>query len=121
MRLVFSLAVVCSLMAAVPLPAQARGRPADTVPSAQRPPPGMCRIWLVNVPAGKQAAPTDCATAVRNRPANGFVVFGDSAAKAIPPVGRPVQQRPPAPPPTKTKVVVPPPTGKPPKPPPKSH
>lgn len=120
MRLVFSLAVAWSLMAAVPLAAQARGRPADTVPSAQRPPPGMCRIWLVNVPANKQAAPTDCATAVRNRPANGFVVFGDSAAKSNPSAVRPAQLRPPAPPPTKTKVVVPPPA-KPPKPPPHSR
>jgi hypothetical protein len=37
----------------------------------------MCRIWLDGVPPGQQPAPTDCATAVRNRPANGRVIFGD--------------------------------------------
>lgn len=42
-----------------------------------RPPAGMCRIWLENVPAAQQPAPTDCASAVRNRPENGRVIFGD--------------------------------------------
>jgi hypothetical protein len=37
----------------------------------------MCRIWLDDVPAAQQPAPTDCATAVRNRPAKGRVIFGD--------------------------------------------
>ena len=37
----------------------------------------MCRIWLDNVPARQQPAPTDCPTAVRNRPPNGKVIFGD--------------------------------------------
>jgi hypothetical protein len=37
----------------------------------------MCRIWLDGVPAAQQPAPTDCATAVRNRPAKGRVIFGD--------------------------------------------
>jgi hypothetical protein len=37
----------------------------------------MCRIWLNDVPAGQQPAPTDCATAVKNKPANGRVIFGD--------------------------------------------
>lgn len=37
----------------------------------------MCRIWLDNVPAAQQPAPTDCASAVRNRPAKGRVIFGD--------------------------------------------
>jgi hypothetical protein len=37
----------------------------------------MCRIWLADVPADKQPAPTDCASAVRTRPVNGQVVFGD--------------------------------------------
>jgi hypothetical protein len=32
------------------------------------------------VPAGQQPAPTDCATAVRSRPANGRVLFGDDYA-----------------------------------------
>jgi len=51
------------------------------VPAAYRPPAGMCRIWIGGVPPGQQAAPTDCVTAVRNRPANGFVIFGDDSQK----------------------------------------
>jgi hypothetical protein len=49
----------------------------DDVPKAYRPPPGMCRIWLDKVPPKQQPAPTDCPTAVRNRPPNGRVIFGD--------------------------------------------
>jgi len=37
----------------------------------------MCRIWLDDVPPAQQPAPTDCASAVRNRPSNGRVIFGD--------------------------------------------
>lgn len=76
MRLGLSVVLIGSLFAA-PLRAQEQSRPADSVPSSARPPAGMCRIWLPNVPASKQAAPTDCPTAVRNRPANARVIFGD--------------------------------------------
>src|SRR6476619_4880690 len=58
-----------------------RTRTEPTVPAAYQPPPGMCRIWLEGVPPGQQPAPTDCATAVRNRPANGRVLFGDDYVK----------------------------------------
>jgi hypothetical protein len=51
------------------------------VPPAFYPPAGMCRIWINQVPAGRQPAPTDCASAVRNRPANGKVLFGDDPPK----------------------------------------
>jgi len=44
-----------------------------------RPPPGMCRIWVDGVPASQQPAPTDCATAVKNRPEHGRVIFGSEA------------------------------------------
>lgn len=51
------------------------------VPPAFYPPAGMCRVWINEVPAGQQPAPTDCASAVRNRPANGKVLFGDDPPK----------------------------------------
>jgi len=51
------------------------------IPQAFYPPAGMCRIWINEVPAGRQPAPTDCASAVRNRPANGKVLFGDDPPK----------------------------------------
>ena len=49
---------------------------AGDVPADHRPPPGMCRIWIDNVPAARQPAPTDCSTAIRRRPPNARVVFG---------------------------------------------
>jgi hypothetical protein len=54
----------------------------EDVPKAYRPPPGMCRIWLDRVPPRQQPAPTDCPTAVRNRPPNGRVLFGDDYKEA---------------------------------------
>ena len=57
-----------------------KSRPAesgDSVPKASRPPAGMCRIWLNGVPARQQPAPTDCPTAVKDKPPNGRVIFGD--------------------------------------------
>ena len=59
------------------LGAQDRGRAKTEIPASSRPPAGMCRIWLDSVPAAQQPAPTDCASAVRNRPAKGRVIFGD--------------------------------------------
>jgi hypothetical protein len=60
------------------LDAQGKGSgKATDIPAASRPPAGMCRIWLDDVPAARQPAPTDCAAAVRNRPAKGRVIFGD--------------------------------------------
>jgi hypothetical protein len=66
-----------------------------SVPKEYLPPPGMCRIWVDNVPANRQPAPTDCATAIRNKPPNARVVFppgrdGKSdAQKPAPGRGRP--------------------------------
>jgi hypothetical protein len=57
-----------------------KSRPAesgDSVPKAYRPPSGMCRVWLDKVPPRQQPAPTDCPTAVKNKPTNGKVIFGD--------------------------------------------
>lgn len=71
------LAATFAALAASPAAAQGNKLTDDKVPAGHRPPPGMCRIWLDGVPPGQQPAPTDCATAVRNRPANGRVIFGD--------------------------------------------
>jgi len=60
---------------------QSQPRRDQIVPPGFFPPAGMCRIWLNEVPAGQQPAPTDCASAVRNRPANGRVLFGDEPQK----------------------------------------
>ena len=59
--------------------AQQEQKPArDEIPAEQRAPKGMCRIWLKDVPASQQPAPTDCSAAVKNCPPNGRVVFGDT-------------------------------------------
>ena len=69
--------VACMVGFAGAASAQRARQQADTVPKAYRPPPGMCRIWLDNVPPKQQPAPTDCKTAVHDKPANGRVIFGD--------------------------------------------
>ncbi len=71
------LTVTAMLAAAAPLAAQGRGKGNGGVPPGQRPPAGMCRIWIDGVPPGQQPAPTDCATANANRPPNARVIYGD--------------------------------------------
>jgi len=51
------------------------------VPPEYRPPAGMCRIWIEGVQPSQQPAPTDCVTAVKNKPVNGTVIFGDDVPK----------------------------------------
>ncbi len=63
------------------LVAQARSAAQET---STKPPPGMCRIWVDGVPAAKQPAPTDCATALKNKPANGRVLFGEAPSAVKP-------------------------------------
>ena len=83
-RLTIALALG-SALAAAPAMAQGKGhgngkgkgRGGEGVPPGQMPPAGMCRIWIDGVPPGHQPAPTDCATAMRNRPSNARVLFGD--------------------------------------------
>ncbi len=72
-----AISLALAVAAAAPLSAQGNGTKDGKIPPGQRPPAGMCRIWLDGVPPGQQPAPTDCATAVRKRPANGRVIFGD--------------------------------------------
>lgn len=59
------------------------------VPKASLPPAGMCRIWLDNVPAARQPAPTDCPTAIRNKPPNARVIFPPRTAERPAPKGAP--------------------------------
>jgi hypothetical protein len=68
------------LLVGVSATAAAQQPPADKdeVPAAYKPPKGMCRIWLKDVPPQQQPAPTDCAAAVKNAPKTGRVVFGDT-------------------------------------------
>ncbi len=65
----------------VQIPGLPKRQQQPMVPPAYRPPTGMCRIWIEGVPANQQPAPTDCVTAVRNRPVNGTVIFGDDSPK----------------------------------------
>lgn len=55
------------------------------VPKGSLPPAGMCRIWLDNVPAARQPAPTDCPSAIRNRPPNARVIFPAREARPATP------------------------------------
>jgi hypothetical protein len=91
LRAFFGAAVMLSF-ASVPALAQGRPMPVPvkmpTIPSKEKivlpkqfaPPTGMCRVWIDGVPADQQPAPTDCATAVKNRPVNGKVIFSDEKA-----------------------------------------
>jgi hypothetical protein len=85
MKLTFVL-VAGFVAAAAPAIAEAQQQPKDSakksaaVPADARPPKGMCRIWLDNVPAAQQPAATDCPTALKNRPTNGRIIFGDDVA-----------------------------------------
>lgn len=73
--------VIATAAPAAPLLAQRASKDSAhktaRIPADSRPPKGMCRIWIEGVPAAQQPAATDCATAVKNRPANGRVLFGD--------------------------------------------
>jgi hypothetical protein len=81
---IFGMVVVGALAAlTAPVEAQVSTRvpvptARDTIPRAYMPPAGMCRVWLSGVKPQQQPAPTDCATAVRNVPPTGRVVFGDT-------------------------------------------
>ncbi len=54
----------------------------DDIPESYRPPAGLCRVWLDNVPPAQQPAPTDCSSAIKNRPSNGRVIFPEDVPRA---------------------------------------
>jgi hypothetical protein len=63
----------------VAVPAKAMAPTASgsaNVPVTMLPPAGLCRIWISEVPASQQPAPTDCATALRQKPANATILYG---------------------------------------------
>ncbi len=75
-------ATMALMLALGPLGAQGHGRARGRdVPPGQRPPAGLCRIWIDGVPPGHQPAPTDCATAVRTHPPNARIIYGDDARR----------------------------------------
>jgi hypothetical protein len=67
-------------LCALPMGAQDKPReekPASAIPSSAMPPAGLCRVWLKDVPAAQQPAPTDCASAIRKAPLSAKILFGD--------------------------------------------
>lgn len=100
-RSLYALVFTAVTSTLTPLGAQVRPQPQDpkpVVPRTHLPPPGMCRIWLDNVPPAQQPAPTDCASAVRNQPRNARVIFNDEPRTRLP-VAKSLKE--PAPPPRK--------------------
>jgi hypothetical protein len=87
----FGLIAVCAAPAVAQQPQQSKDS-SKSIPASARPPRGMCRIWIDGVPPAQQPASTDCPTAIKNKPSNGRVIFGDdfkdttaSAPKTTPP------------------------------------
>lgn len=87
------LALASSLLLGLSAPSAAAAQPSTQpqqkrgeIPREYRPPAGMCRIWIDGVPPAQQPAPTDCPSAVKNKPANGRVVYGEEVkgGKAAP-------------------------------------
>lgn len=63
------------------VPAGKKGVEREEIPKSYMPPPGMCRIWIDNVPPPQQPAPTDCPSAIKNRPSNGRVIFPEDSGR----------------------------------------
>jgi hypothetical protein len=73
----YALAVGAAMLVAAPSAhAQLRRSTSTTYPDAQTLPAGMCRIWIDGVPANRQPAATDCATARRSQPRNSRIIYG---------------------------------------------
>lgn len=82
MRATVTVALAAATIISVPLGAQGRGRNVDGGPPGQRPPPGMCRVWIAGVPPGRQPGITDCITARASAPANSRVIYGGNGQHA---------------------------------------
>jgi hypothetical protein len=84
LNVLFTIALIAGVaapgMAQQPAQRDSGKRAVAAVPADARPPRGMCRIWIDGVPAAQQPAATDCPSAVKNRPTNGRVIFGDDYA-----------------------------------------
>jgi hypothetical protein len=76
MRNSLKIAAVLVAVTATSASAQGRGRNIDGVPPGQRPPTGLCRVWIDGVPPGQQPGVTDCTSALARVPANGRVLYG---------------------------------------------
>jgi hypothetical protein len=76
-----SLVVIGSAATSADAQARGRGQGNVAVPAGHRPPAGMCRIWIDGVPPGRQPAPTDCDTAVRNQPPHSQIIWGDNTRR----------------------------------------
>jgi hypothetical protein len=74
--------LLIGLAVAAAAPVASYGQTAEQKSPGAKAPAGMCRIWVDGVPADKQPAPTDCSTALRNKPTNAQVIFGDPRAPA---------------------------------------
>ena len=86
--------VAAGFLFAAPLHAQQgqEGR-GDVIPREYWPAAGMCRIWIEGVAPERQPESTDCPTALRRRPANARVVFGDEVRRVPALVDGPQRQQ----------------------------
>jgi len=75
--------LAAGLVAAAPAGAQGRqhGKASLRIPPGQRPPVGLCRVWIDGVPPGRQPGVTDCAYAYSHVPPNGRVIYGGRATQ----------------------------------------
>ncbi|MBX3173832.1 MAG: hypothetical protein KF709_05435 [Gemmatimonadaceae bacterium] len=86
--MLFRPAALILLISLTPIAAQGQRRSTEPdlprdMPEDMRPPVGKCRIWMEGVPPQQQPAPTDCQTALRQKPANGVVVFGPTRSREL--------------------------------------
>ena len=66
-----------AMMLAASATADAQLRRTTTgIPDASTLPRGMCQVWIDGIPADRQPAATDCASARRNQPRNSRIVYG---------------------------------------------